>query len=541
MSSGTAPANTVPAASKSAEAKASAFTPSLANPPPEGEVSYYTSIRGLNTSILAFLTTTLENDAFTNLGEVLPGLVEQYNKHLKDASDKAGWKPASSSTSSTVPQKAEEPKKTGFSMPVPPATGFSMPAAPSGGFAFGGQSTATKAQPASTGKGFTPSLPASGASASASPFSFGAKPAETPKKPSAAVTKMVEDVLAEKPEEEAPEEKKSEEKKNETPAKAFSFSFGGASSTPQSTEKKSGAGLFSFAPSGPLHPSTPDSKSFSPSTNIQNASSSTPPAKLGKFGPGGSAPQLSFGGATATGTPSSTPGATKAGFNFGAPSSGGAGFSIGSGVPFPSESKVTPGGDKPAPAASPFSFSTPASTEKKDDKSAPSFSFGSTSIPAASKPASTGFSFGSAAAPTSSFSFGVKAPASTFSFGAKTDTTSTFTPSFGQTPASTSTPAPASITESSTEAASEETAEGSGEPSVNLAEEGGAGEEGEDTLFQVRTKLHKLDNGKYVSVGLGQLKLKQNKETGKRRLLLRTDGNGNVVLVSQAWFHRVRS
>lgn len=47
----------------------------------------------------------------------------------------------------------------------------------------------------------------------------------------------------------------------------------------------------------------------------------------------------------------------------------------------------------------------------------------------------------------------------------------------------------------------------------------------------MRARLTKLEAGKWVVLGLGELRLKKAKD-GKRRLLLRSDGGGNVILVS---------
>ena len=79
-----------------------------------------------------------------------------------------------------------------------------------------------------------------------------------------------------------------------------------------------------------------------------------------------------------------------------------------------------------------------------------------------------------------------------------------------------------------------DTAETPGPPSKNLAESLGEGEEGEETVFEKRAKLYKLESGKFNAVGLGPIKLKRVKGEGKRkrRLLMRTDGNGAVILVS---------
>jgi nucleoporin NUP2 len=84
------------------------------------------------------------------------------------------------------------------------------------------------------------------------------------------------------------------------------------------------------------------------------------------------------------------------------------------------------------------------------------------------------------------------------------------------------------------------------EPGKNLAEAAGQGEENEETVAEQRAKLFNLVEGNMVSIGLGQLKLKRVLEAGseagprKRRLLMRTDGAGHVVLVSTYLYGCVR-
>jgi len=59
----------------------------------------------------------------------------------------------------------------------------------------------------------------------------------------------------------------------------------------------------------------------------------------------------------------------------------------------------------------------------------------------------------------------------------------------------------------------------------------GAGEEDEDTIFEVKAKVHhySMEEKKYISRGVGLLKVNKNKKTGKARLLGRMD-NGSVFL-----------
>ncbi|WVW83771.1 hypothetical protein I302_105792 [Kwoniella bestiolae CBS 10118] len=469
--------------------------PSQPTPPPEGEVSYYTSLHGLNTSILSFLTSTIEQDQFTDLSVVLPSLVKQYETHLDEAATKAGWKPEGKKAAPSV--NGELTKAVNGTSA---STTFKMPSAPSaGGFALPKAPTANPTSSTPSFGGFTPTPSA----APSSGFTFGgAMPAttpapnpaktETPKKPSAEVTKLVEDVISGKPDEE----------KKEAPRP---FTFGSSSTSTSTPDSKKTSSLFSFAPSGPLHPPTPESKTFSPSASLENAT----PAKLGKFGPGGSQPQLAFGGAKSSPGGQATPGTPAAnkpssfGFGFGssssstapAPASGGASFSFGSS----SGTSAAPASGSSAPT---FAFGSSASTASKAATTTPAFSFGNSSAPAA--PSST----------------------PSFSFGAKPATTSTAAPSSGFSFAP-YTPKPA---EGAGDEGNGDLPPENAEPSKNLAETTGAGEENEDTIVEQRGKLNKLDNGEFKLQGLGQFKLKRSKDGKKRRLLMRTDGSGNVIL-----------
>ncbi|BEI82171.1 hypothetical protein CcaverHIS002_0300390 [Cutaneotrichosporon cavernicola] len=418
-----------------AQRVSSGIVPSQSAPPDDGEVAYYTALRGLNAAFLSFVSKSITSNEFINLSVVLPDLVRQYEGYLAESSAKAGWKPA-------------------------PAAAPCAPAAVA----------AKIAEKVENGKAVEKEKEKAPA------FSFAA-----PKKSSDAVNAAVAAVLAEKDE---------PEKKKEEPKKDKGFSFGSAKP----------AGLFAFAPSAPLVPTTPDSKTFNPSE------------KLGKFGADGTTPQLPFGMAS---TPSKGP---STGFSFGSAekkdsadqASSSPAFSFGSG---PAVAKPA---DKPA-----FSFGS-ASSAKPADKS---FSFGSSAsgftfggsqdkdkaeaVKPADKP---GFSFGSSSSTPKPFTFGSSAPS--FSFGSTSST-----PPATTTPTST-TPAPSTTPATETPA---------GEETKNLADAEGAGEENETTVYEQRGKLYDLQGGKNTVVGLGQLKLKR-AEDGKRRLLMRADGSGTVVL-----------
>ncbi|AAW40748.1 hypothetical protein CNA01910 [Cryptococcus deneoformans JEC21] len=456
---GTAPTSNSAPPAPAAEA---APAPSTSSSSSESETSYYTSLRGLNQSFLTFFSTTIEKDQFIDLTTVLPKLLVQYEEHLTGIETKAGWKPDATSKDKIETTAAPEPPKaTGFTLPKAPSAGsFSLPKAPS----------TSSAAPA-TG-GFTPSAPATAPSKS-SIFSFPAADT-TPKKSSDEVNKIVSEAIADKPEEEKMAEKT-----------GFGFSFGTDSTKPKESSAfkfeapKKSTSLFASSPATPA-----------------KSAAGNEAAPLGKFGPGGSQPQLSFGAKAGTSPAANT--TSSFNFNVGKPST-----PAGAGTSFSFGTSSSP---SVAAGASTTSASVFGGTSTR---SAPTFSFGATTPSASS---SSSFVFGKSPV--------VQPSGDAPKFGASLQP-------FGST-SSVSTPAPA-VNESNTEG--EEATEPSS-PSKNLASVAGAGEENEDTVIEQRGKLNRLEDGEYKLEGLGQFKLKRtkNEEDRKRRLLMRTDGNGNVIL-----------
>ncbi|KAJ3410608.1 hypothetical protein HDV05_003558 [Chytridiales sp. JEL 0842] len=182
---------------------------------------------------------------------------------------------------------------------------------------------------------------------------------------------------------------------------------------------------------------------------------------------------------------------------------------------------------KPAPVAS---AATPA--EK------PTFSFSGFSAP---KPADT------PVAPAT-FSFSNLNSASKPSTELPTVPTATSKPLFGSgTPFSfgslSSAPAPAPV--AAPKLADNEGGDGEGDDDDIVHEEQidtaklmrGEGEEGEETLMEVRTKAFTFDtsdadkkNWKWTDFGVGLIKINKDKDSEKARLLLRADGSGRVRL-----------
>ncbi|CAO3563946.1 unnamed protein product [Mortierella alpina] len=58
------------------------------------------------------------------------------------------------------------------------------------------------------------------------------------------------------------------------------------------------------------------------------------------------------------------------------------------------------------------------------------------------------------------------------------------------------------------------------------------GEEDEETVFEVRAKLYAMIGGEYTDLGIGPFRVNENKETKKRRMIMRTGGTGIIALNS---------
>jgi hypothetical protein len=64
-------------------------------------------------------------------------------------------------------------------------------------------------------------------------------------------------------------------------------------------------------------------------------------------------------------------------------------------------------------------------------------------------------------------------------------------------------------------------------------------EEGEQTVFEMRAKLFALDKDEYRDQGIGQFRVRENIQSRKRRMMMRTDSTGLVSLNS--WVIHPRS
>jgi len=59
------------------------------------------------------------------------------------------------------------------------------------------------------------------------------------------------------------------------------------------------------------------------------------------------------------------------------------------------------------------------------------------------------------------------------------------------------------------------------------------GEEGEETVFEVRARLYGVVNGENKDLGVGQFRVNENMNTKRRRMIMRTGGTGLITLNSK--------
>lgn len=181
-----------------------------------------------------------------------------------------------------------------------------------------------------------------------------------------------------------------------------------------------------------------------------------------------------------------------------------------------------------------FSFGATKTEEKKDDKATPAKATPAFSFTASDAKDAPAFSFGKTdSKPASAFSFGstTSTAAPAFNFGSKSTDTNPFSsskpPSMNFTFSAPKTPAASEAKDESKEKQQNFTV-----TKLTDKVETKTGEEDESTLFTKRTKVSKLNSETrgYDTVGVGELKVLSNEKTGKSRILVRSDGSGNVLL-----------
>ncbi|KAF9478814.1 hypothetical protein BDN70DRAFT_879519 [Pholiota conissans] len=301
------------------------------------------------------------------------------------------------------------------------------------------------------------------------------------------------------------------------PAPPPSFpEFGGFKLPASSTTPANGSTTFSSASNTTgFKPTNVTFGSSTISSPFSFPSESKIPSSL--FGASTSAPSLSSAAASSS-IPTSAP------FTFGGSASSSAASaspfgSFGTSLSQPSTSPSNPFGVTSSQTSSTFAFGKPI------EKPVEGFATTSSAHPFGSTENSASSSFFSTSKPPTSgltpFSFaGSSAPSV---FGGKSET-----------------PVAVSAEENTVEGESSErgtpaTEEGTpGLLSSNPLEEG-AGEENEETVHAVKAKAFKLIKdsegaGKWAPQGIGMLRIKKDKDSGSRRILLRNNTNGKVVL-----------
>ncbi|CED83078.1 1 domain protein [Phaffia rhodozyma] len=451
-------------------------------------VDHYLSQRGLNHSLLVLLQSLVEKDPFRDLSKTLSDLAGSYavNRSEIDQTDAAAQAASISSASTQKTEAPREEAKATLSAPVVPPTFAS-----SGGFSFGGAKvSSTNGASSSSSSSASPSgFPTSSFGSSSSPstggFSFGGASTAASSTPAGA-TKPSGFTFGGKP------------LNTGTGAGTTTggFSFGSAPAVNLSAGSESSAKKVSTSSSG----AGSIVKSVLAAEDSERASKEEAAKKETEKKDAPKGGLFSFTSAT---TPSSSP------FSFGAPSR--------------TESPSTTTAAAAAAATTTGAVPYPPSFQRLPSGT-PNFSFGAASPGGKARTPSSSFSFGSSSAP---------APALTTGSG----------PVF---------PSPLSVGGSATSAAADSSSApalpsgggGGGEatggdeeppaptiPSDPTLMEKGVGEEDEETTWEGKSSINKFDDGKWVKVGVGLIRVKKGGESGdKGRVLGRTEGTGNVLI-----------
>lgn len=474
-------------------------------------------MRGLNHSLLEVLQAEIAKDPFSDLENTLTTALKNYSRHVKAI-------------------KAAQDETNTPAHPKP----IIAPSPPVDGFLFGGKS-----------------LPTSGTS---TPVLNTGAPVFTPLKPSSTFPAFIPPGSGTHTTPEIKSELANDAKSGgskDTQAAAVSSPLFSSIAKPAATADTPMEGSTMGEPKGsaekaPESTSTTKVSPFKPSVFGSAFGTTTSPFKgasaFGSFGasttrddkvgdkesPKSEAPKSAFGTTSAFGSAAAGP--TFGGFGASSlPPSGSignpVGFSFGSSLgAAKKDDTLSNGADTVSAMTNPgiSTFAGAASSLGSNPKPA----FGSSSFGAPAKSAfgsSAGTSlfgssggFGSAtktgegpSTPTSPFG-------STSSFGAFGGGPSLFNSQATAAPSATAVSGESQETESETPITAFEFA------STDIE---GAGEEDETSVYTVRGKLLKLVDGKWAPLGLGHFKIKKHKDTGKKRVLFRTEGNGHVVAV----------
>ncbi|KAF9550988.1 hypothetical protein EC957_010755 [Mortierella hygrophila] len=219
------------------------------------------------------------------------------------------------------------------------------------------------------------------------------------------------------------------------------------------------------------------------SVSLQNESLLTGPSGVTTSG-SDAAPKLSFGVPLSAIGENPAPKPVFGGFNFGVSTATATSTTA-------TDSKATTGAT--TSTSSPFAFSVP-------------------------KPATS-----TAGATSSSSPFSLSAP-KPFSFGAASSPFSTSSPSAG---GGFQFSVPASHPSGKKDEGDNETMP---DDTRSQLVDSRAGEEGEETVFEVKGKLYAIVDGENKDLGVGQFRVNENTESKKRRMIMRTGGTGQLIL-----------
>ncbi|KAG8861727.1 hypothetical protein FRB96_002685 [Tulasnella sp. 330] len=467
---GTNPSQAVPQTKLSAPTSSSSTAK-------DSTVDYFMSLRGLNHSLLTTLERAIAEDPFVELP--LDQVSKAYAEHRKGIEKDLGLNTTSS------PKALEATSKPSFTfsstppsaVPPPPMPVFTLPAPPAGGF--------FPLKPASDAKAAEPKAVPSNTEQKPM-FSFGGNTGSnsfpTPLFGSSSVTFGAS---------------KADDMPKAPPAPPNFGSFVGFGQ-PAQTKKAEDAEKNKEVVTNAEKPTVPEKASLYPFSALGPPLTSTISAPAATKPP---VPSFFSFSSTPTATPAQTPPApapmekrpSLSSFGFGS-STGGKSWSFG--TPTPTTGSLgNPVG---------FSFGSPPK-EKKDSETvcaAPPPTAGTTAIleaVAASSNSSEPPAMSIASVIDGSVG-GTREPSVAFP--------SVAVPSANAEDGGSATPT----------AASDE------------GDQTGEGEENEDTLAKARAKLYRFKDGAWADMGTGHFKLKAHKETGTKRVLMRNEGPGKVML-----------
>ncbi|KAF8332691.1 uncharacterized protein EI90DRAFT_3154039 [Cantharellus anzutake] len=522
------------------------------------QLTFYSSMRGLNHSLLKSLQEVMTTDPFVDMRPILQEALTKYTSHqasIQKENDRKEGPEKPPTTESTAVESAKPP--------IP------MTSPPTAGFLFGGKPVPIVSGPEKSKKdagGFIFKPPTGSAPPAStnifSAFAKSASPAPVFLPPSVAPdTGAEEDSTILQPTPPVPMENVASGDSDESadvpdnakqppkpvpsfPTQAFStpafgtasfgttafgssggaFSFGSNSKTfqPQRAGGKTEEGDNSTAPSSGAAPSafpTINDKADNASPNVSGASINGSPEPI----PGKATGEDS--------DPSTTSVLPAQGFGG---ASKGLTFSASSSSPFSGTSNPSSSFGAFSGTGSAFAFKPSKDDEPSDNSSTTSFKFGVTSKPSVFGTSSFGAPLPSAAPQTKNpISFGSSPKpfgnSVGFGFGMHLKETKPQESAIPPADAVTSPAEPAEGADTEGEALTGADPFAHDPSSSGDADTEGEGEENETASYTGRSKLLKFVDGAWKTCGVGFFKVKKNKESGKQRVLFRLEGSKKVA------------